>query len=532
MPMQQIAIVLGLLAAVAGAIPLAARLNIAYPIVLVLGGLALGFIPFVPNVTLDPELVLLVFLPPLLYWEAVNTSWRDFRANIRPISSLAIGLVIGTTGGVALVGHYLLDLPWTVAFVLGAVVSPTDAVAATAIASRLGLPQRLITIIQGESLVNDASALVIYKTAVAAVVAGSFSLPRAGGQFIFATVAGIAIGVVTGALFSRLRTRIHDTRVEGTLSLLIPFLVYLPADLAGASGVLATVTAGLVIGRRSPITTAPEARLQIGAIWDLGTFLLNGLAFILIGLEFQEILRALDRDPLPLLLRDIAVVSLAVIVVRIIWVFPSNALARLFQRKRKREAPASKRELSVVAWTGLRGVIALAVALALPETAGDQPFPYRSLIIFVTFGVIIVTLVGQGLTLPPLIRLLSLSSDDNAAREEGVARAALARAALGRLDEWDEREGLPAHLLQELRGRYERRLARIEEAERVTALPQAVVIPQLLTDLRDTQRRTLIELRNRNVISDGVLRLIQRELDLEQLRLVSSLPQPEQDPGA
>ncbi len=524
--MQQIAIVLGLLAAVAGAIPLAARLNIAYPIVLVLGGLALGFIPFIPNVALDPELVLLVFLPPLLYWEAVNTSWRDFRANLRPISSLAIGLVIGTTGGVALVGHYLLDLPWAVAFVLGAIVSPTDAVAATAITSRLGVPQRIITIIQGESLVNDASALVIYKTAVAAVVAGSFSLPRAGAQFFIAGAAGIAIGLFAGVLVSKARRAIRDTRVEGTLSLLIPFLVYLPADLLGASGVLAAVTTGLVIGRKSPTAAAPEARLQIGAIWDLGTFLLNGLAFILIGFEFQEILRALDRDPLPVLLRDIAVVGFTVIVVRIIWVFPSSALARAIQRKHNREVPTDRRELSVVAWTGLRGVIALAVALALPEMASDQPFPYRSLIIFVTFGVIIVTLVGQGLTLPPLIRLLGLSGDDNAAREEGVARAALARAAIGRLDEWEGREGLPDRLLGELRGRYERRLSRLENAEQAAALPQAILIPQLLADLRDAQRRTLIELRNRNVIGDAVLRLIQRELDLEQLRLGSSLPQP------
>ncbi len=530
--MQQIAIVLGLLAAVAGAIPLAARLNIAYPIVLVLGGLALGFIPFVPNVTLDPELVLLVFLPPLLYWQAVNTSWRDFRANLRPISSLAIGLVIGTTGGVALVGHYLLALPWAVAFVLGAVVSPTDAVAATAITSRLGVPHRIITIIEGESLVNDASALVIYTTAVAAVVAGAFSLPRAGAQFFLAGGAGIAIGLCAGVLFSRARLAIRDTRVEGTLSLLIPFLVYLPADLLGASGVLATVATGLVIGRKGAVTAAPEARLQIGAIWDLGTFLLNGLAFILIGLEFQEILRALDRDPLPLLLRDIAVVGFTVIVVRIIWVFPSSALARVIQRQHKREEPVSKRELSVVAWTGLRGVIALAVALALPEMAGDGPFPYRSLIIFVTFGVIIVTLVGQGLTLPPLIRLLGLSGDDNAAREEGIAHAALARAALGRLDEWEGRDGLPDRLLGELRGRYERHLTRLEDTERAAMLPQAVLIPQLLADLRDTQRRTLVELRNRNVIGDEVLRLIQRELDLEQLRLGSSLPQPENEANA
>ena len=522
--MQQIAIVLGLLAAVAGAIPLANRLNIAYPIVLVLGGLAIGFIPFVPNITLEPELILLVFLPPLLYWDAANTSWRDFRANLRPITSLAIGLVIGTTGGVAVVGHYLLGLPWGIAFVLGAVVSPTDPVAATAIASRLGVPQRIITIIEGESLVNDASALVIYNTAVAAVVAGSFSLPRAGAQFIGAGLGGIAIGIVAGGLYSRVRVAIHDTRVEGTLGLLIPFLAYLPADLLGASGVLAAVAAGLVVGRKNPVAAAPEIRLQITPIWDLGTFILNGLAFILIGLEFQELLRDVARDPLAVRLRDIAIVSLTVIVVRIVWVFPSYALARWLRRRHDHETPTSKQELSLVAWTGLRGVIALAVALALPMQVGTQPFPYRSLIIVITFGVILVTLVGQGLTLPPLIHLLGLSADGNEAREERKARVALARAALARLDEWEGRDGIPEHLIAELRGRYEHHLERFTATDQ-TISPQKAILVQLLADLRDTQRHTLIELRNRNVIGDEALRLIQRELDLEQLRLDSSLPQ-------
>ena len=380
------------------------------------------------------------------------------------------------------------------------------------------------TIIEGESLVNDASALVIYSSAVAAIVAGSFSLPRAGLQFIAAGLGGIAIGIVAGGLYSRMRTAIHDTRVEGTLGLLIPFLAYLPADLLGASGVIAAVTAGLVVGRKNPVTVAPDTRLQVEPIWELGTFILNGLAFILIGLEFQELLRDIARDPLAVLLRDIAIVSLTVILVRIIWVFPSSALAYLLRRRHHDELPPDKRELGVISWAGLRGVIALAVALALPETAGDQPFPYRSLIIFVTFGVIIVTLVGQGLTLPLLIRLLGLSADDGVAQEERKARAAIARAAMARLGEWEGRDGLPEHILAELRERYERRLTRLEDSDRAMTVSQTALKQQLITDLRDTQRHTLVELRNRNVISDEVLRLIQRELDLEQVRLGSGLP--------
>jgi CPA1 family monovalent cation:H+ antiporter len=331
---------------------------------------------------------------------------------------------------------------------------------------------------------------------------------------------------VAGGLFSRVRAAIEDTRVEGTLSLLIPFLAYLPADLIGASGVLAVVTAGLVTGRKSPVTAAPAARLQIGAIWGLGTFLLNGLIFILIGLEFQEIFRTLDRAPLATLLRDIAIIILTVIAVRVAWVFPSAAIARHLRRNHDTTTPLNRRELGFVAWTGLRGVIALAVALALPMQAGNHPFPSRSLIIIITFGVILVTLVGQGLTLPAVIRLLGLSSDGEAAREERLARTALAQAALQCLQEWEDREGLPEQFLDALRSRYERRLMRIEHAEQTESLPQTILIRRILAELRETQRRTLIELRNRNAISDEVLRPIQRELDLEHLRLESSLPMP------
>lgn len=532
--MHEIAIIMGLLAAVAALVPLAARLRIPYPILLVLGGLALGFIPGVPTVALDPELVLLVFLPPLLYWDALNTSWRDFKANIRPISSLAIGLVIGTTGGVALVAHYFLGLPWGIGFVLGAIVSPTDAVAASAIASRLGIPHRIVSILEGESLVNDATALVVYGTAVAAVVSGSFSLPQAGVRFVAASVGGVLLGLLVGWGVSKLRSRISDSRVEGTVALLTPFVAYLPADLLGASGVLAAVAAGLYLGRRSPVAVGAEMRLRTDAIWELGTFLINGLAFILIGLEFQEIMRTLDEYPLTLLLRDVVIVGATVIAVRILWVYPSAFLARLSERHGARKTPwPSRSELGILAWTGLRGVIALATALALPQEIAAGPFPARSLILFVTFGVILMTLVGQGLTLPPLIRWLGLPTDDRAAREELLARRALITAALERLEDWAARGEVPERFLTDLRGRYERRLARLDDVRQGMPTDLVLLIPELLRDLYLTERRTLVELRNRGVIDDAVLRRIQRELDLEEVRFGSAtaLPPKSEDAG-
>ena len=525
--MGEIAIILGLLAVVAALVPLAARLGLPYPILLVLGGLALGFVPVVPDVTLDPELVLLVFLPPLLFWDAIRTSWRDFRDNIRPISSLAIGLVIGTTGGVALIAHAVLGLPWGVGFVLGAIVSPTDAVAASAITSRLGVPRRIVAILEGESLVNDATALVVYGTAVAAVVSGRFSPLRAGGQFVAASLGGIALGLAVGWASDRLRTRITDARVEGTIALLTPFAAYLPADLLGASGVLAAVVAGLYLGRRSAVAVTPEIRLRTGAVWELGTFLLNGLAFILIGLEFQEILRSLGAYPWPILLRDVAVVAATVIVVRLLWVFPSAAISHLGAGLLGREEAITPRgELVVVGWTGLRGVIALAVALALPTEAGGGPFPYRSLILFVTFGVILITLVGQGLTLPPLIRWLGLVADDRAAREEATARHAMAEAALARLDDWGRRGDAPDGLLDDLRARYRKRLRHLDGATDDAEADLIRLVPDLLRDLKATERRKLIALRNSNAIDDAVLRVIQRELDLAELQFGSKFGAP------
>ena len=520
--MQEIVTVLGLLAVVAALVPLANRLAVPYPVLLVIGGLILGFIPnkVLPDVALAPDLVFLTFLPPLLYWEALTTSWRDFRANLRPIGSLAIGLVVVATCGVAVVAHLVLGMPWAIAFVLGAVVSSTDAVAASSIASRLGVPPRIVAILSGESLVNDGTALVVYSSAVAAVTLGSFSLPQAALRFVAASVGGVAVGLAVGWAVTHLRSHIADVRVEGAVSLLTPFAAYLPADFVGASGVLAAVATGLYVGRRSPVVISPATRLQADTIWDLGSFLINGLIFILIGLQLHPIFTALDKQPLSRLLGEAALVSVAVIALRLAWVYPAGTLARLLSRGSKKGAPQlSRAELGVIGWTGMRGVIALATALALPERIAHGAFPNRNLILFLTFGVIVVTLVGQGLTLPPLIRLLGITGGDTTEHEEAHARLAAAQAALERLDILASRDGIPRDMLEGLRARYAQRVERLSDEPDDVDEDWFRAYRDVRRDLLDVERRTIVDLRDRDEINDEALRSIQRELDLEQVRL-------------
>jgi Na+/H+ antiporter len=521
--MQAVVFVLVALAVVAALMPLANRLAVPYPILLVLGGLVLGLVfalvPALPTIRLEPDLVFLLFLPPLLYWEAVTTSWRDFRADLRPITSLAVGLVVFTTCGVAIVAHALIGLGWAVAFVLGAVVSSTDAVAAIAVTARLGVPRRIVTVLAGEGLVNDATALVVYGTAVTAVTSGRFSPGEASLRFVAVSVGGAAIGLIAGWVLIRLRRAIEDSRVEETVALLTPFAAYLPAELIHVSGVLAAVAAGLYVGRQSPAAISSAIRLRADAVWEFGTFVLNGLVFILIGVEFQAISRELSGRTILHLTGDVAIVSLAVIAIRFVWVFPANGLVRLVNRRWGRGEPAlSAAALTMIGWAGMRGVISLATALALPQQTDHGPFPDRELLIFLTVGVIAVTLIGQGLTLAPLIRWLGLTADDTAAREERLARLAAARAALDRLDELAGSSAISAHVVQDLRRHYAVRVERLDSAAAGTA-EHGANLRDLRAELIAAERRALIDLRNRNQISDGVLRRVQRELDLEQVRL-------------
>jgi Na+/H+ antiporter len=541
--MPEIEMILVLLAAVATLATLANRIAVPYPILLVLGGLVLGFVPKLPQVELEPDVVFLLFLPPLLYVSALFTSWRDFRANLRPISLLAVGLVLMTTCVVAAVAHWAVGLPWASAFVLGAIVSPTDAIAATSVAQRLGVPRRIVTILEGESLVNDATGIVAYRIAVAAVVAGTFSLWQAGLQFVIGAIGGIAVGFAVGWLVIWARRHVaDDPDIQNTVSLLTPFAAYLlaeepshwaweqlglPGDFA-FSGVLAVVTTGLYLGRRSPHVISPATRLQGYAFWELVTFLLNGLIFALIGLQLRGIMERLSEGtefPVSELAFYGVLISLVVILARFLWVFPATYVPRWLSRRiRQRDPAPPPRQVMVIAWTGMRGVISLAAALALPlNTANGTPFPGRDLILFLTFCVILATLVVQGLTLPLLIRALGLEDDGSQEREEIKGRVVVADAALARIDELAEEEWVREDTAERVRGLYNYRrsrfAARYHGADEDGLEERSAAYQRLMRDLLSAQRATLIQLRNEGRISDEVMHRIERDLDLEESRL-------------
>jgi monovalent cation/hydrogen antiporter len=541
--LPQLEIIVGLLVAVAVLATLAVKIKVPYPILLVLGGSLLGFIPGLPQVKLDPDIVFLLFLPPLLYVSALFTSWRDFRTNIRAISLLAVGLVLMTTFVVAAVVHAVADLPWAAAFVLGAIVSPTDAIAATTVAQRLGVPRRIVTILEGESLINDATGIVAYRVAVAAVVTGAFSLWEAGLQFVVGAVGGIAVGFAVGWLVVWARRHVsEDPSVQNIVSLLTPFVAYLAAeelphglwerlhDLVGVpadlhfSGVLAVVTTGLYLGRKSPYITSSGTRLQGFATWELITFLLNGLIFILIGLQLGRLAKGLDAYTSGQLVLYALLVSLTVILVRVIWVFPATYLPRKFSRRlRERDPSPSWRNVSIVAWTGMRGVISLAAALALPfETASGAQFPERNLIIFLTFCVILATLVVQGLSLPVLIRALGLEDDRIGEKEETHGRIGVADAALERLEQLKDEDWVREDTAERVQGMYNYRRNRF--ASRFDGDPDGVeersaAYQRLMVELLDAQRQRLVEMRDNGKIGDEVMHRIERDLDLEESRL-------------
>jgi monovalent cation/hydrogen antiporter len=542
--LPEIEAILVLLAAVAALATLANRIKVPYPILLVLGGLVLGFVselvPGLPQVTLEPKVVFLLFLPPLLYVSAIFTSWRDFRANLRPISLLAVGLVLMTTCVVAAVAHWAVELPWAAAFALGAIVSPTDAIAATAVAQRLGVPRRIVTILEGESLVNDATGIVAYRIATAAVVTGAFSLWEAGLQFVVGAAGGIAVGLAVGWFVIWARRHVsEEPNVQNTISLLTPFAAYLPAEelppylwhellgLPGElhlSGVLAVVAAGLYLGRRGPYVISAEARLQGYAFWELVTFLLNGLIFALIGLQLPGIIERLSEFPVATLVLYGGLISLTVILVRFVWVFPATYVPRWVSRSlRERDPSPSPRAVTVIAWTGMRGVISLAAALALPlTTETGAPFPGRDRILFLTFCVILATLVVQGLSLPALIRALGLEDDGSQDREEVIGRIEVAQAALARIEELVEEEWVREDTAERVRGLYNYRRTRFSarfDGDEDGIEERSAAYQRLMRELLRSQRRTLLQLRNEGRISDEVMHRIEHDLDLEESRL-------------
>jgi monovalent cation/hydrogen antiporter len=517
-------ILVGLLAAAAALLAVAELVRVPYPILLVLGGLGLGFVPGMPRIELAPDLVLVAVLPPLLYGAAFFTSLREFRANIRPITLLAIGLVLTTMLAVAVVAHALIPgLDWPTAFVLGAILSPTDPTAATAIAQRLGLPRGLIALIEGESLVNDGTALVAYRFAVAAVVTGSFSLAAASGRFLLNVVGGIAIGLAVGYVLRQVRRRIDNPPVEITISILSGYFAYLPAQAADVSGILAAVTVGIYMGWYTPELTTPQTRLQGIAVWEILFFLLNALLFALIGLQLPAIVDGLSGTSTAALVGYAVAVTAVVMLARFGWIFLTTYLPRLVSRRGRRTAPPWQSS-TVLAWSGMRGAVSLAAALALPLTTDSgAPFPDRDLIVFLTFAVILGTLVVQGLTLPGLIRLLDLEDDRLAEKEEAKARIYAAEAALARLDELLEEEWVREDTAERLRGLYdfrrERFRSRFEPEGDRSAEARSVDFQRLRHELLDAERRAVLELRRSGRIDDAVMRRVVRDLDLEDARL-------------
>jgi len=510
--------VLAILVTIAILFEIARRIGVPYPSLFVLGGLGLGLVPGLPHVSLEPELVLLVFLPPLLFTAAVGTPIQDLRANAAPLARLAIGLVVFTIITVAAVAQAAIPgLGWGAAFTLGAIVAPTDALAATTVFRRLGAPRLLVTLVEGEALLNDATALVAYRAAVAAVT-GSFVLSLAVAGFAIAAIGGIVIGLLVGRAAGELLRRLDDPPVEVVISLVIPFAAYLPADVLGLSGVLAAVAAGLVIGSRLGKILTPSSRVLWLSTWKMIGFVLNGFVFVLIGSELPRILREPGGRSPAEILGLVVLVCAVVIVTRIVWIFAASLLPGSPRRVIARRDPGLAWRLTfVVSWAGLRGAVSLAAALALQAT-----FPERDLILLLTFAVILVTLVGQGLTLPYVLRWAGWDGTEPDGDEATLARTAAYQAGLDEIERarstWSTHRPLLDRLESGLRDRTQH-LATEDPDETAERRQERLEHEEIQRGVIAAQREAVIELRDRREINDATLRTIERELDLEELRM-------------
>ena len=518
-----------------------------FPILLVAAGLVIGFVPQLPDLGLDPDVVFIIILPPLLYDAASKTSWHEFRTAIRPISALAITLVFFTTVAVAVTAHYLIPgFSWPLAFVLGAVVSPPDAVAASGIIKGLGLNKKVITILEGESLVNDASALIAYRYAVAAVTTGTFIFWKAGLQFLLVAGVGIIIGIVVGYLFVLAHKKIENNPVvETSLTLLSPYVSYLAAEQFHMSGVLAVVTTGLVISWRAPEVFAYHARMRIKGVWETLVFLLHGFVFILIGLQLPSIIKDLGNYPFSEILGYGLLISAVTIVVRIIWVFAGVSSQTFFQKKKKitddlsvnDNQDSTWKNVLVVAWTGTRGVISLAAALALPLLLEDgTPFPKRHSIIFLAFVVIFVTLVVQGLSLPLLIRWLKIKPQDNTIEEEKELQLYLANSTLNFIEQEFPIQ-LDDKIQEQLKKKYELQINDLTKEIRLQKKAKRndeEIKPPPPTDLINAQleigkfkRELLVRIHKEGEFSDAAIKKVESEMDIDELKLELKVPKEE-----
>ena len=525
---ETLQVLLLLLVVIAAVAFVAARLRIPVAIPLVITGVGLALIPGLPSVDLVPEAVLLLVLPPVIYSSAVAMSWREFRFSLRPISFLAVGCVVFTTVVVAAAVHFLLGFPWALGFVLGAIVSPPDAIAPLSVARRMWIPRRILVILEGEGLANDATALILYRFAVVAVSVGSFSLGHAAMNFAIIVCGEIAWGIVVGVLMLRLRHWVGDPRIEITLSMLTPFLAFWPPEHLGGSGVLATVTAGLYISWNGLLLISAATRLQGIFFWDFLIYLTEGMVFLITGLQARALLARIDHFDTLELVTSAAIVCVVVILSRFVWMYPATYLPRWLSASIRRKDPSPPWQWPfALAFTGIRGIVSLAAALAIPfTTAAGAPFPGRDLVLFLTFVVILVTLVGQGLMLPTVMRWLGLANagrqERDAARlEEDHARQEAIAAACRRVESLANERNLPSELIAPIRAFHNDRLRQIER--RIATEDSERQLSALRDDIEllliAAERQRINELYREGKLKDEPRRRIERELDLREAHL-------------
>ena len=519
-------VLLTLLVAIALLAGVARRLAVSYPIVLVVAGLVSSFIPGVPRVPLSPDLVFLVFLPPLLFAAAWETSWRDFKYNIVSIFSLAIGLVFFTAIGIALTAHYFLPtFDWRIGFLLGAVVSPTDAVAATSIAKKIGMPKRVLDVLEGESLINDATGLLALEFGISMLIDGSTPTVHGGLlRLLWLFGGGLGVGLLCGVVVVWFEKWVDDGPVEIALSFIVAYGSYLAGEAVHSSGVIAVVVCGLYLSRKSATFFSPPVRLQAAAVWDALEFLLNGLVFLLLGLQLPRVMAGISQYSHARLFLYGLAFSAVLIALRMIWMFPAAKVTYIIRRRvqHQTEPSPNARSVFVVGWVGMRGVVALAAASSLPYTLGNgQPFAQRNMIIFLTFSVILVTLVLQGTTLPAVVRLLRLKQEPSTGCDEGEARRLILRRAVEYLTEC-RRTDDPSlqHAYDDLLHQYSHRLESIVDcgpgvpAEDRHARTMANVVFETVR----IEREELLQLRDAGRLDEAIYRTLQRELDLTETR--------------
>lgn len=526
--METVVEVVGLVLVVAVVRAVARRARLQEPLLLLAVGIGFAFVPGLPDYRLEPEFMLVVVLPLLLYAAAFTTSLSAIRANLRPILLMSVGFTLFTTVAVGYVAYALIPgLTLATGLVIGALVAPPDAVAAVAVGRAGGMPRRVVTILEGESLFNDAAALTALSVAVAAVVGGSVGVLGGAGEFLLASVGGLAVGWLVGWVLVRVRRRIAHTMSDTVLSLLAPFVAYLPAEAVGASGLVSVVVTGIHLGHRAPRVMDAQARLVARSVWQVIEYVLVGLVFVLIGLRLPDIIDGLGAYPAGLVISASVAVVVTVVVSRFLWVFPAAYLPQWLSRRVRERDPAPPWQLpALVSWAGMRGVVSLAAALALPmATNSGAPFPQRALILFLTFVVIVATLFGQGLTLPALVRRLRLPVTDSAdqAEQEATAQRAAAAAGLRRLDEILAAEDPPADVVQRLRERAQRRVTLAGDPDRVPdtdgAASPAVVYRRLRRQMVAAARERILTMRDEGLLDDEVFFEVQRELDLEEASL-------------